>query len=107
MPVADDTADWIAGEINELGLEFEGTEISGNGYARLEPTYGAATSGVADLDATLEFDGPENADVDAVRFYRPTDDLWFTRDLTAAAQFNSDGRLDLTSAPIEVAVNGS
>lgn len=104
MAVEDDTADWIAGEITELGLEFEGTEISGNGYARLTPTYPAASGGSTDLDSTLEFDGPANADVDAVIFAR-SGGAWYTRSLASATSFNSDGKLNVTSAPIDVGVS--
>lgn len=107
MAVEDDIADWVAGEVTQLGLEFQGTEISGNGYAALTPSYTAASGGSTDLSATLEFDGPANEDVDAVRFYWDpgTPEVWFTRSLSAATAFNSDGRLDLTSAPIDVTVS--
>ena len=106
MAVENDTADWVAGQVSELGLEFQGTEISGNGYSRLTPTYDPAAGGVADISSTLAFDGPENADVDAVRYIRDGS-VWFTRNLTEPEAFNSDGRIDLSSAPIEVGVNGS
>lgn len=105
MAVEDDTIDWITSQVEALGLEYLGTEISGGGYAQLVPSYAPAGGGTTDLESTLTFDGPADDPVDAVRFIRGGV-VWFTRDLLEVTKFKTDGQLDLISAPINVAVNG-
>lgn len=105
MAFPEDVADWIAGEIDVIGLGTDAsTEVTGGAYARLAPTYGAAAAGVADLTADLEFDGPANGGpVTHLRWYRTGGAFWFTAAVDVARSFNSDGRLDVSSAAIEVA----
>lgn len=110
MAVRDDTADWIASEVTAIGLGTDAsTEVddTDNGYERLTPDYAPAEDGVAVLEGTLEFDGPENSDISHALFYRGSS-LWFSRPLSGdVLRFNSDGRWDLEAAPITVTLAGA
>ncbi|HEV7651338.1 MAG TPA: hypothetical protein VGP26_24575 [Actinophytocola sp.] len=103
MAFNEDVVDWITGEIVSIGLAdgaTAGDEISGNGYAALAPTYGAASSGAADITGTLEFDGPANAGPITHLIFRNAAGVWVIRPAASPVSFNSDGRLDLTSAEV-------
>jgi hypothetical protein len=110
MAFVDDAANLIAGEVTALSLHTSspgttGTnEISGGGYARRVPNYAAASGGVANLSATLEYDGPANGGpVTHVGFWRGAT-FWRGRAVGTQRSFNSDGRLNLSSAPITASV---
>src|SRR5690606_1849239 len=61
MAFIDDVVDLITAEISHIGLSKDGvTEYSGGEYTHLVPSYAAASDGVADLSATLEFEGVAN-----------------------------------------------
>jgi hypothetical protein len=98
MAFLDDVVDSITADITAIGLSEDGsTEYSGGSYAALAPSYGAAASGAADLSATLEFDGAANdGPVTHLIFKRAAGDV--IRPVDTSRSFNSDGRLDLTSA---------
>lgn len=103
MAFHDDVVDSVTADITHIGLltsSDPGDEITGDGYTRLAPTYAAASSGEADITATLEFDGPANeGPVTHLLFVRDNaDDV--VRPAASPQSFNSDGRLDLVSAPV-------
>lgn len=101
MAFIEDVVDWIAGEVSHIGLSADGTtEISGGGYVHLAPTYPAAAAGTTDLSATLAYDGPENLGPITHLIFKRAGANWVIRPVTTGASFNSDGRLDLTSAPV-------
>jgi len=114
MSFNNDAVDWITGEISAISLHTAdpgtpgGTsatnEITGGGYARLAPVYATATGGSADLTATLEYDGPANGGpVTHIAFWRGTT-FWQKRQVGTSRPFNSDGRLNLSSAQISASV---
>lgn len=103
MAFNEDVVDWITSEIVSIGLAdgaTAGDEITGNGYTPLAPTYGAAASGAADITATLEFDGPANAGPVTHLIFRNASGVWVIRPAAVSKSFNSDGRLDVTSAEV-------
>jgi hypothetical protein len=104
MAFLDDVVDGITPQIVKIGLSRNGsTEITDAGYVRLAPSYGASSSGVADLTATLEFDGElAGGNVTHLIFYEDDggETIWVIRPADDPESFNSDGRLDLTSAPV-------
>lgn len=118
MAFIDDVIDLVTNEVTHIGLSEDGaTEYSGGDYAALAPTYAAASSGSADLSATLEFDGAANDGPITHFILKRTSELWrfvllATWDeqeqewVAAPVSFNSDGRLDLTSAKIDASVVG-
>lgn len=104
MAFIEDVVDWIAGEVSHIGLSADGTtEYAGTGYVHLAPTYGAAAAGTADLAATLAFDGGANDGPITHLIFKRAGAEWVIRPVDTSASFNSDGRLDLTSAPISSA----
>lgn len=101
MAFIEDVVDWIAGEVSHIGLSTDGTtEVSGGGYEHLAPTYGAAADGSTDLAATLAFDGPANEGPVTHLIFKRAGATWVIRPADEGVSFNSDGRLDLTAAPI-------
>ena len=107
MAFLEDVVDWIASEVTQIGLSSNGTtEITGGGYVHLAPTYGAAVAGVADITATLAFDGTVGTNITHLIYKRTpvaTPENWVIRPVALAAAFNSDGRLDVTSAEVSAA----
>ena|SRR5690554_3001762 len=116
MAFVDDVIDLITAEVTHIGLSEDGeTEYSGGSYEALVPSYAAASDGSADLEATLEFDGAANDGPITHLVLKRSSELWrFVRLavwdeqeqewVPAPVSFNSDGRLDLTSAAITAAV---
>ncbi|HTF53607.1 MAG TPA: hypothetical protein VK735_39695 [Pseudonocardia sp.] len=106
MAFLEDVIDKITPDIVSIGLAdgpTAGDEITGGSYAALAPTYGAAAAGEADITATLEFSGPANGGPVTHLIWRKASGVWVIRPATAPVSFNSDGRLDLTSAPVTAA----
>ena len=107
MAFLDDVVDGLTAQIVKIGLSDDGaTEYSGGSYGRLAPTYDASSSGAADLSATLEFDGTANdGPITHLIFYEDDggEAVWVIRPVTSSASFNSDGRLDVTSAEVTAA----
>lgn len=105
MTIYDDAADLIAAEVATISLHLANdTEVSGSGYTRLAPTYAAASDGVADLSAALEFNGPSGTTPTQYGLRDSNGNLWGDLiPITSPQPFNSDNRLDLVSAPITVA----
>jgi hypothetical protein len=100
----EDVVDYITGEVSHIGLSTDGsTEISGGGYVHLAPNYAAAASGAADITATLEFSGTANSGPVTHLIFKRAGVAWTIRPVTSPASFNSDGRLDVTSAPVTAA----
>lgn len=102
MSFLDDVVNDIKDQITAVGLSIGGSEVSGGGYAALDPGYGTSTGGAGqvDLAATLQFSGPANTGpVDEFIFKRAGGD-WVTRPVDTPASFNSDGRIDVTSLPV-------
>lgn len=101
MAALEDIVDLITGQISHIGLSENGTtEYSGGGYAALVPTYGAAASGAADITATLEFDGTANDGPITHLLFKKAGAAWVFRPVDTPANFNSDGRIDVTSAEV-------
>jgi hypothetical protein len=104
MAFLEDVVDLITGEITHIGLSANGTtEYSGGSYAHKAPTYAAASAGAADITATLEFDGTANSGPITHLVFKRTGGAWVFRPVTSSMSFNSDGRLDVTSAPVTAA----
>jgi|SRR5690606_2529010 len=107
MAFVDDVIDLITAEVTHIGLSEDGeTEYSGGSYEALVPSYAAASDGVADLSATLEFDGVANDGPITHYVLKRSAEVWRFVELDAPVSFNSDGRLDLTSAKITASVVG-
>lgn len=101
----DEILDSIAAEVTHIGLLTSadpGDEVTGNGYARQVPTYGAASDGSVDITATLEFSGPPSTEVTHLLYVRGSDEP-IVRPVTAPKQINGDGRIDVTSAELTLA----
>jgi hypothetical protein len=100
----DDVVDLITDEISHIGLSTNGTtEYSGGGYAHQAVTYDPASSGSADITATLEFDGAANAGPVTHLLFKRAGAAWVYRPVNTPASFNSDGRIDVTSAAVSAA----
>lgn len=105
MAFFEDVVDLITDEIVTIGLSKNGTtEISGGGYAAQAVTYSAASSGAADIAATLEFDGPANDGPITHAILKRASGAWQFVALTSPVSFNSDGRMDITSGEISAAL---
>jgi len=104
MALIDDLALAAAAEVEAIGLATDSTtEVTGGSYTRLAPTYaGSASGGKVDITAALEFDGPANTEVTHLIFETAGGDIF--RPVATPRSFNSDGRLNLTSAEITVAL---
>jgi len=101
MAFLDDVVDLITAQISHIGLSEDGvTEYSGGEYTHLVPSYAAASSGVADLTATLEFDGAANDGPITHLVFKRSGSDWVYRALDSPVSFNSDGRLNVTSAEV-------
>ena len=101
MAFLDDVVDLITAQISHIGLSEDGvTEYSGGSYTKLVPSYGSASSGSADLSATLEFDGVANDGPITHLVFFKSGSVWAIRPVVEEKRFNSDGRLDVTSAPV-------
>ena len=105
MATLDDAIDAITADITTIGLSTSsvvGGEVTGGGYTALAPTYAAATSSAADITAALEFDGPAGT-VATHLIFRTAAGVLRVQALDASRTFNSDGRLDVTSAEVTAA----
>jgi hypothetical protein len=103
MAFLEDVVDGITADITQIGLSDDGaSEYSGGSYTHLVPSYASASSGAADLSATLEFDGGANdGPITHLIFKRAAGNV--IRPVDSPASFNSDGRLDVTSAEVTAA----
>lgn len=101
MAFQEDVVDWITSEITHIGLSSNGTtEISGDGYATIVPVYAAAAAGTADItNGPLEFSGTASLTITHLIFKR-TAELWVIRPVAVAKAFDSEGRLNVSSAPV-------
>lgn len=107
MAFVDDVIDLITAEVTHIGLSEDGeTEYSGGSYEALVPSYAAASDGEADLVAPLEFDGVANDGPITHFVLKRTAEEWRFVELDSPTSFNSDGRLDITSAKIALSVVG-
>ena len=105
MAFIEDVIDWITSEVTHIGLSEDGaSEYSGGDYAALAPTYGSAASGSVYLSAALVFDGVANDGPITHYVLKRRSELWRFVALGSPVAFNSDGRLDLTSAKINASV---
>lgn len=105
MAFLDDVVDLITDEVTHIGLSSNGTtEISGGGYAHQAVTYASASSGAADIVATLEFDGTPNSGPITHAILKRSGGAWQFVALDSPVSFNSDGRLDITSGEISAAL---
>lgn len=107
MAFLEDVVDDIAGQIVSIGLSTSSDaadEITGGGYAAIDPNYGSASSGSVALPSTLEFDGPANAGPVTHVIIRRTGGVWLTQALDSPVSFNSDGKLNVTTATISAAL---
>lgn len=101
MAFTDDVAGLVASEVSHIGLGTDATtEVSGGGYTHLVPTYGAAAGGQANLTSTLQFSGPANAGPVTHLLFKRAGVLWRAVAVATPQSFNSDGRLDVSSAPV-------
>jgi len=113
MAFADDFVDLVTAEITHISLHTASpgttgaSEVTGGSpaYARLVPTYNASASSSADITTTLEFNGPDNGGpVTHVGYWRGAN-FWIGRGVSTSRSFNSDGRLNLSSAPVSGTVS--
>lgn len=72
-------------------------EVSGNGYARLTPTFAAAASGVRALSSALDFDGPANEDATWFSIWNGATFLGKGQITSGDTQFNAAGEFRLTT----------
>jgi hypothetical protein len=105
MAALDSAVNAYAGEIAAIGLSKSSSaagEVTGGGYERLTPTYTTSTGGAASADLTgaLEFDGPANDGPITHAIIEYDDATTRVVALTESVSFNSDGRLNLTSAEV-------
>lgn len=103
MAFLEDVVDLITAEISHIGLSANGsTEISGGGYSHVAATYNAAASGQATLQGTpLQFNGTPNSGPITHLIFKRAGASWVIRPVTGDPKnFNSDGRLDVTSATV-------
>lgn len=104
MAFLEDVVDLITGEISHIGLSDNGSsEITGGGYAHQAVTYEAAAAGAADITATLEFTGTPNSGPITHLIFKRAGASWVIRPVNTPASFNSDGRIDVTSAEVSAA----
>jgi hypothetical protein len=75
-------------------------EVTGGGYARIAPTYGAAAAGVADISAALEFATPADQGVSHIGFWATSTWLGGFARTSGDAAANAAGEYNVTSAPI-------
>lgn len=101
MAVHEDIVGWITSQISHIGLSLDGaTEYAHAAYTHQVPTYGAPAAGAADLSATLNFNGAANAGPVTHLVFKRAGAVWTIRPVAAPASFNSDGKIDVTSAQI-------
>lgn len=104
MAFLDDVVGDITARIATIGLSTTSAasgEVSGSGYAPQAVTYGTSTGGSANITAVLEFNGPANGGpVTHLIFRDATSTVLAVRPLVSPVSFNSDGRLNVTSAPV-------
>lgn len=107
MAFLDDVTDFIADETTHIGLSKDGaTEYSGGNYAAQPVTYDPASDGAADIAETLEFEGVPNDGPITHLIWKRSSENWVFRPVDTPANFNSDGRLNVTSAAIQSAFAG-
>ena len=105
MAFVEDVIDLITAEVTHIGLSEDGeTEYSGGSYEALVPSYAAADSGEADLEAPLEFEGSPNDGPITHFILKRTSELWKFVEVAESKSFNSDGRLNLTTAKVDLSV---
>jgi hypothetical protein len=98
-------ADGAAGTITEVSLHSgdPGTtgasEISGGSYVRLNPSYGSASSDVADLSQSLVFNSASGTTVSYWGAWAGS--TFVGGGSCTSATFSADGTYTLTSAPVQ------
>lgn len=103
MAFADDVVNGLTAQIVSIGLSTSSSaagEVSGGGYAVKTPTYASSSGGTADITSALQFNGPANSGPVTHLIYRKASGVWVIDPVTTPLYFNSDGRLDVTSAPV-------
>lgn len=99
-------ADATAGLVDNVSLHSSdpgstgSDEVSGGGYARLAPTYGSASGGVADITSTLEFSTPAEQAVSHIGFWNGSTFIGGFARTGGDATANAAGEYNVTSAPI-------
>src|SRR5690606_10431660 len=104
MAFLDDVVDMITAQISHIGLSKDGeTEYSGGNYAAQPVTYDPSSDGAADIARSEEFEGvPNDGPITHLIWKRSTEN-WVFRPVDTPRSFNSDGRLDVTSAEVTAA----
>ena len=101
MAFLDDVVDLITAQISHIGLSKDGeTEYSGGNYAAQPVTYDPSSDGAADIAETLEFEGVPNDGPITHLIWKRGSEAWVFRPVDTPRSFNSDGRLDVTSAEV-------
>jgi hypothetical protein len=108
MSLLDDVVNGIVADITAVGL-LKGPnpatdEVTGGGYARQLPTWGASSAGTAALTAAVPYDGPANdGPITHVLFVRGAKAEVVRPVSNPTLSFNSDGRIDIATLPITAA----
>lgn len=96
--------DTITPDIDAVGVHTadpgtaDDNEVSGNGYARLDPTFAAADGDEVALSANLEFDGPADTDVWGVTWWAGANRYGKAEVVSGTPNFDSQGKWVLTTA---------
>jgi len=98
-----------AADAGGTNLETSGWYALGNAGSqvstqRLQPTYGAAANGVADITSVLSFTGAASAAVSHLQCWSASTGgtLRFERPLSGDLAFNAAGEFDVTSVTVTV-----
>ena len=75
-------------------------EVTGGGYARLEPSYGSASNGVVDLVDPLDFSTPANESIHSIGYWSNSTFLGSFPRTSGDTSANAAGEYTVTSAPI-------
>jgi hypothetical protein len=75
-------------------------EVSGGGYARLVPSYGSASGGVADLTAGLDFSTPADQAVSHIGLWASATFLGGFARTSGDAAANAAGEYTVATAPV-------
>ena len=101
MAFLDDVVDLITAQVSHIGLSKDGeTEYSGGNYAAQPVTYDPSSDGAADIAETLEFEGVPNDGPITHLIWKRESENWVFRPVDTPRSFNSDGRLNVTSAEV-------